>query len=115
VTGGAPIQLKLCAAVIAAELAVEAIAGVARHRVTPVLVFVVVLRVVFLRLLFRRGAGAAFGTLVFQLSAAFLWLFSDGSAALRFPLAASAVAGLALLAASLHWFPSPQLPPVRPS
>jgi hypothetical protein len=77
------------------------------------LVVVVGVQVPLAYLVVRRSAGAALATLVYQGTTVVAALVG-GFGELRLALAAGAAVGMALLASSLHAFPTPTLPPLPP-
>lgn len=109
-----PWTLGAAAALVAAEALVEAVAVAGRSSLTPGLraglVLCIALKWAAAAGVLRRSAGAALGLLLLQgttVVAAFGAV--DSPLALRLALGAVAGASIALLLASLHAFPSPDL------
>lgn len=77
------------------------------------LVLVVAVQVPLAYLVGRRSAGAALATFVYE-GTTIVAALVGGFGELRLALAAGAAVGMALLASSLHAFPTPTLPPLPP-
>ncbi|MFP5256452.1 MAG: hypothetical protein ACLGI8_11460 [Acidimicrobiia bacterium] len=110
-----PWTLTAAAALVSVEALVEAVAVSGRSSLTPGLrtglVLCIALKWAAAAGVLRRSAGAALALLLLQgttVVAAFGAV--DSPAALRLALGAVAVASIGLLLASLHAFPSPDLP-----
>jgi len=110
-----PWTLPAVTALVGAEALVEAVAVAARTSLTPGLraglVLCVALKGLFAWRVLHRSHGAALGLFLLQGTTLVAALGAVGSpGAVRLALGAAAVASIALLAASLHAFPEPQLP-----
>jgi len=110
-----PWTLGAAVALVSIEALVEAVAVAGRSSLTPglrtLLVLCISLKWLFAWRATRLSAGAALGLLLLQgttVVAAFGAV--DSPAAVRLGLGAVAAASIALLAASLHAFPAPDLP-----
>lgn len=110
-----PWSLRAAAGLVSVEALAECLAVVGRTALTPglraLLVLCLGLKWVFAWRVLRLSAGAALGLLLLEgttIVAAFGAVDADGL--VRLALGATALAVVALLAASLHAFPPPVLP-----
>jgi hypothetical protein len=102
-------------AVVSLEALVEAVAVAGRSSLTPGLrtglILCIALKWLFAWRVLHLSAGAALGLLLLEGTTVVAALGAvDSSSAVRLALAATAIAVLWLLFASLHAFPSPTLP-----
>ncbi|HLT16630.1 MAG TPA: hypothetical protein VK007_08000 [Acidimicrobiales bacterium] len=110
-----PWTLPAVVALVSAEALVEAVAVAGRGSLTPGLraglVLCIALKALFAWRVLHRSHGAALGLLLLQGTTVVAALGAvDSPAAVRLALGGVAVASIALLSASLHAFPQPQLP-----
>lgn len=110
-----PWTLRAAAGLVSVEALVESVAVVGRTALTPglrvLLVLCVSLKWLFAWRALRLGAGAALGLLLLEGTTVVAALGAESSdVGPRLALGATAVTVIALLAASLHAFPSPELP-----
>jgi hypothetical protein len=110
-----PWTLRSAAALVSIEALVEGIAVSGRSELTPglrsALVFCLALKWLFAWRALRLSAGAVLGLFLFEGTTAVAAVGAvDASAAVRLALGGTAITVIALLAASLHAFPSPVLP-----
>jgi hypothetical protein len=110
-----PWTLRAAAGLVSVEALVESVAVVGRTALTPglrmLLVLCLSLKWLFAWGALRLGAGAAMGLLLLEGTTivAALGAVSSG-AGVRLALGVTAATVIALLAASLHAFPAPELP-----
>lgn len=112
-----PVQLRVLVPLTAVLAGAEVVHVAARDElVVGLRVFLVAVVGAQLPLAYfvgRRSAGAALATLVYQ-GTTIVAALVGGFGELRLALAAGAAVGMALLASSLHAFPTPTLPPLPP-
>jgi hypothetical protein len=110
-----PWTLRAAAGLVSVEALAEGVAVVGRTALTPglrvLLVLCLSLKWLFAWRALRLGAGAALGLLLLEGTTvvAALGAVSSG-AGVRLALGVTAATVIALLAASLHAFPAPELP-----
>ena len=110
-----PWTLRAAAGLVSVEALVESVAVVGRTALTPglrvLLVLCVSLKWLFAWRALRLGAGAALGLLLLEGTTVVAALGATSSdVGARLALGGTAVTVIALVAASLHAFPSPELP-----
>ena len=110
-----PWTLRAAAGLVSVEALVESVAVVGRTALTPglrvLLVLCLSLKWLFAWRALRLGAGAALGLFLLEGTTIVAALGAVSSAACaRLALGVTAATVIALLAASLHAFPAPELP-----
>jgi hypothetical protein len=110
-----PWTLRAAAGLVSVEALVECVAVLGRSALTPglrlLLVLCVALKWLFAWRVLHLSAGAALGLLLLEGTTAVAALGAvEADLLARGALGATAITVIALLAASLHAFPSPELP-----